>query len=107
MYQEQAAGAGIGSSDGSTQRQYTVPTRLFFSPTQKCTLDAMPSMNVGGEYGPSNTTPPHDDREDGGIDDNSCYNGSMRVVHNGSMPINILGDVDCIPINILNIAYII
>ena len=66
--QEQAKHDGIVSSDVSTLRKSNVPTVLFSSSTQQCTLDSMPSIDVGGEDGSSNTTTPHDDREDGGID---------------------------------------
>ena len=69
--QEQAKHDGIVSSDASTLRKSNLPTMLFSSPTQQCTLDSMPSMDVGGEHGPSNTATPHDDREDDGIDDDS------------------------------------
>ena len=80
---------------------------LFSSPAQEFTLDAMPSTNVGGEDGPSNTTTPHDDREDIGIDGGSCYPGSMRVVSKGSLSVSFLVDVDCIPIKIPKIVGII
>ena len=88
--QEWATEGGIVSSDASTLCKYTIPTRLFFSPTQKFTLDAMPSTDVGGEDGPSNTATPHDDREDGGIDCDSFYPISMCVVSKGSFPISLL-----------------
>ena len=80
MYQEQVAGVGIGSSNGSTHHQSTVPMRLYSSPTRQCMLDAMPSTDVGGEYGPSTTTTPHDDREDSGIECDSFYPSAIRVV---------------------------
>ena len=88
MYQESAAKGGIGSSDGSTHRKYTVPTRIFSSPTQQCTLDSTPSTDVGGEDGPSNTTTPHDDREDSGFECVSCYLGAIHVVSKGSLPVS-------------------
>jgi len=105
--QEQAKHDGIVSSDASTLRKSNVPTVLFSSPTQQCTLDSMPSMDVGGEHGPSNTATPHDDREDNGIDGDSCYPRSMRVVSKGSFPVSFLVDVDCIPIKIPKIVGII
>ena len=107
MYQEQDARVSNCSSDGSTHHQSTVPTRIFYSPTQQCTLDATPSMNVGGEYGPSTTTTPHDYREEGGIECDSCYPGTIHVVRKGSFPISFLVNDDCIPIKILKIASII
>ena len=107
MYQEHAVEGIIGSSDDSTHRKSTVPTRLFSSSTQQCTLDSMPSMDVGGEHGPSNIATPHDDREDNGIDGDSCYPRSMRVVSKGSFPVSFLVDVDCIPIKIPKIVGII
>ena len=64
-------------------------------------------MNVGGEDGPSNTTTPHDDREDGGIDCGSLYTSSICLFSKGSFPISFLMEVDCIPIKILKIAGII
>ena len=81
--------------------------RLFSSPTQQFTLDSTPSTDVGGEDGPSNTATPHDDREDNGIDGDSCYPRSMRVVSKGSFPVSFLVNDECIPIKIPNIAGII
>ena len=57
MHQVQYVDVGIGRSDGSTQRQYTVLMRLFESPDQGFPLNAMTSTNVGDQQGPSpNTT---------------------------------------------------
>ena len=53
MHQVQYVDVNIGSSDGSTQHQYTTPTRLFDSPDQQCPLEAMTSPNVGDHEGPS------------------------------------------------------
>ena len=80
---------------------------LFSSPTQKCTLDVTPSIDVGGEDGLSNTTTPHDDREDGGIECDSCYPGAIRVVSKGSLPVSFLVNDNCIPIKIQKIAGVI
>ena len=98
---------GIVSSNASTLRKSNVPTVLFSSPTQQCTLDATSSTDFGGECGPSNTATPHDDRADNGIDGDSCYPRSMRVVSKGSFPVSLLVDVDCIPIKIPKIVGII
>ena len=67
----------------------------------------MPSMDVGGEDGPSNTTTPHNDREDSGIECDSCYPSTICVVCNGSFPVNFLVNDEYIPIKIPNIAGII
>ena len=98
---EQDAKGGRVSVDSSSLRKSTVPMRLFSSsPWKQCTLYATPSTDVGGEDGPSNTATPHDARDDNGIDGDSCYPRSMRVVSKGSFPVSFLVDIDCIPIKI-------
>ena len=103
----QAEQDSIVSSDASTLHKYTIPISLFYSPTQQCTLDATSSMDVGGEYGPSKTTTPHDDREDGGIECDSFYPSTIHVVRKGSFPISSLVNDGSIPIKIQKIACII
>ena len=49
MHQAQYVDVGIGSSDGSTQHQSTVPMRLFDSLDQQFPLDATTSPNVGDQ----------------------------------------------------------
>ena len=75
MHQVQYVDVGIGSSDGSTQRQSIVPTRLFDSPKQKFPLDATTSSDVGDQEGPSPTTTSQDVREESSIECESCYLG--------------------------------
>ena len=67
----------------------------------------MPSTDVGGEDGPSNTATAHDDREDSDIDFDSFYPVLMHVVCKGSFPISFLVNNECIPIKIPKIAGII
>ena len=47
MHWVQVVEHGIGSSDGSIHRQYTIPISLFDSPDQKSRLDATTSLDVG------------------------------------------------------------
>ena len=68
MHRVQAIEVGIGSSDGSTHRQSTIPMRLFDSPDRQSPLDAMTSPDVGYQQGPSPTTTPHDVREESSIE---------------------------------------
>ena len=56
MHRVQDVGVDIGSRDGSTNFQYTVPTRLFDSPDQESALDATASSYVGYHQFPSPTT---------------------------------------------------
>ena len=63
MHQVQYVDVGIGSSDGLTQRQYTVPMRIFESLDQQCPLDATTSPKVGNRHGPSPTTTSQDVRD--------------------------------------------
>ena len=46
MHRVQVVEVGIGSSDGSTHRQYTIPKRIFDSLHQQWPLDAMTSPDV-------------------------------------------------------------
>ena len=68
MHQVQYVDVGIGSSDGSTQRQSTIPTRLFDSPNRKFPLDAMTSLIVGDQEGPSPNTTSQEVREESSIE---------------------------------------
>ena len=56
MHQVQYVDVGIGSRDGSTQRQYTIPMRLFDSLHHQFPLDAMTSPDVVEQQGSSPTT---------------------------------------------------
>ena len=47
MHQVQYVYVSIGSRDGLTQCQSTVPTRIFDSLDQKSPLDSMTSPSVG------------------------------------------------------------
>ena len=103
MHQVEYLDVGIGSSDGSTRCQSTVPMRLFDSPDQKFPLDAMNSPDVGDQQGPSPTTTSQDVREESSIECESCYPGAVRVVSKGLFPITFLVKKDCVPIKIPNI----
>ena len=97
----------IGSSDGSTHRQYTVQMRLFDSTDQQFTLNAMTSHDVGDQQGPSPTTTSWDFREYSSIECESCYPGAIHVVSRGQLLVTFLVDHDCVPIKIPKIAGII
>ena len=98
MHRVQDVEVGIGSSDGSTHRQSTVPTRLFDYPNKKFPLDATTSPNVGDQHGPSPTTTSEDVRDDSNIECESYYPGAVHVVSEGSFPVTFLVDHDCVPI---------
>ena len=91
MHQVQYVDVSIGSRDGSTQRQSIVPTRIFDSPYQQFPLDAMTSLDVGDQHGPSP----------------SCYLGAVHVVSKGSFLVTLLVEKEFVPIKIPNIASII
>ena len=59
MHQVHYVDVSIGSSDGSTQCQSTVPMRLSDSLGQKFPLDATTSLDVGDQQGPSHNTTSH------------------------------------------------
>ena len=107
MHQVQCVDVGIGSNDGSTQRQSTVTMRRFDSPDQKWPLDAKTSPNVGYQHGPSPNTTLQDVREESSIECESFYLKAVRVVSKGSFPTTFLVDKDYVPIKILNITGII
>ena len=107
MHQVQYVDVGIGSSDGSTQHQYTVPMRLFDYPGQQFPLDATTSPNVGDQEGPSPNTTSQDVREESSIECESCYPGGVHVVSKGSFIVTFLAKKDCVPIKIPNIVGII
>ena len=107
MHQVQYVDVGIGSSDGSTQRQSTIPIRLFESPCQKFPLDATTSPNVGDQQVPSPNTTSQDVIEESSIECESFYPGALRVVSKGSFPVTFLVEKDYFPIKIPKIAGII
>ena len=107
MHQVQYVDVGIGSKDGSTQLQYTVPMRIFYSPDQQFPLDATTSLNVGVQQGSSPNTNLQDVRGESSIKCESCYPGAVRVVRKGSFSVTFSADKDCVPIKIPKIAAII
>ena len=49
MHRVEVVDGSIGSNDGSTHRQYTIPTRLFHTTDREYPLDAMTSSDVGDQ----------------------------------------------------------
>ena len=107
MRQVRYVDVGIDSSDGSTQRQSTVPTRLFDSPVQQHPLDSTTAPDDVDQQGPSPNTTSQDVKEESSIKCESCYPRAVRVVSKGSFPITLLVDKDYVPIKIPNISGII
>ena len=107
MHQVQDVEVSIGSRNGSTHHQYTVPMRILDSHDQHFPLDATTSPDVGNQQGPLPTTTSQDFREESSIECESCYPRAVHVVSRGSFPVTFLVDHDCVPIKIQNIACII
>ena len=107
MHQVQYVDVGINSSDGSTQCQSIVPTRIFDSPNQKFPLDATTSPNFGDQEGPSPNNTSQDVIEESSIECESFYPGALCVVSKGSFPVTFLVEKDYFPIKIPKIVGII
>ena len=107
MHRVHAVEVGIGSSDGSTHLQFTIPMRLFESLDQQFPLDAMTSPDVGDQQVPSPNTTSQDVGEESSIECESCHPIVVHVVRKGLVPITFLEDKDCVPIKIPNITGII
>ena len=107
MLRVQVVEGGIGSSDGSTHRQSTIPMSLFHTPYRQAPLYATTSPNVGDQHDPSPTTTLEDVREENSIKCEGCYHGVVCVVSKGSFPITFMENKDCVPIKLPNIAGII